>query len=63
MTTKQLGFMAILTFGTLATVQVASLWGLYAELLTFDGYLSLWAPIMTLMVGFWFGQQRQGLGD
>jgi hypothetical protein len=52
--------MAVLTLVTLATVQVASLWGLYAELLAFDEYLSMWTPIMTLMVGFWFGQQRAG---
>lgn len=58
MVDKKLGFMAVLTLGTLAVVQIASLWGLVAERLAFEAYMTTWAPILTLMVGFWFGQQR-----
>jgi hypothetical protein len=57
-TDKKLGFMALLTLGNLAVVQAASLWGLVSERLPFDTYMTTWAPMLTLMVGFWFGQQR-----
>ena len=55
---KKLGFMAILTLGTLAVVQAASLWGLVSKQLAFDAYMTTWAPMLTLMIGYWFGQQR-----
>lgn len=55
---KQLGFMALLTLFLVACVQAVSGWGLLADRITFQEYLSVWSPIMALAVGFWFGQQR-----
>lgn len=55
---KQLGFMAILTLFLVACVQVVSAWGLLSGKIAFQEYLAVWAPLMALAVGFWFGQQR-----
>lgn len=55
---KQLGFMAILTLFLVACVQAVSAWGLFADRVSFQEYLAVWAPLMALAVGFWFGQQR-----
>lgn len=59
---KQLGFMAILTLFMVVCVQAVSGWGLVVGALTFQEYLSVWAPLMALAVGFWFGQQRPASG-
>jgi hypothetical protein len=55
---KQLGFMALLTLMLVVCVQLVSGWGLLAGKLTFQEYVNVWAPLMALAVGFWFGQQR-----
>ncbi len=55
--TPQLTFMALLTIILLVAVQGASVYMLVTGALTAEGYLSVWVPVMTLSVGYWFGKQ------
>ena len=49
-------FMAIVTLFLLVFVQAASLYGIYAKALTVGEYLAVWTPLLTLVVGYWFGR-------
>jgi hypothetical protein len=53
----QLTFMAILTLVLVSCVQGASIYMLAAAAITAQEYLSVWVPLMTLAVGYWFGKQ------
>lgn len=44
------GITVILVIG----LQIASGWALYTHELDFKDYASLWAPALTLTLGFWF---------
>lgn len=54
--TKKAAFMAIVTLFILVFVQAASLYGIYIKELTVGEYLSVWTPLLTLAVGYWFGK-------
>lgn len=56
----QLTFMALLTIILLVAVQGASIYMLVTKSITAQEYLSVWVPLMTLAVGYWFGRQQQG---
>lgn len=49
--------MALVTLVLLLTVQGASIYMLVAETITATEYLSVWSPILTLAMGYWFGKQ------
>lgn len=51
-------FMAIVTLFLLFFVQAASLYGIYIKTLTVGEYLAVWTPLLTLVVGYWFGQRK-----
>lgn len=53
----QITFMALVTLVLLLTVQGASIYMLVAETITAAEYLSVWSPILTLAMGYWFGKQ------
>ncbi len=53
----QITFMALVTLVLLLTVQGASIYMLVAETITATEYLSVWSPILTLAMGYWFGKQ------
>ena len=56
--TKELSFMAIVTLLLLIFVQGASMFFLYKNLLSAQDYLSVWTPLLTLSVGYWFGKSK-----
>ena len=51
---KQFDITAGVTLFVIACVQSASVVGLYIGQITFADYLSLWSPIMALVIGYWF---------
>lgn len=53
---KRLSFMAILTLAMLACVQVVSVIALYRGDISIQEYLSVWTPLLTLALGYWFGR-------
>lgn len=53
----QITFMALVTLVLLLTVQGASIYMLVAEKISATEYLSVWSPILTLAMGYWFGKQ------
>lgn len=53
---QKLSFMAIVTLLLMVFVQSASLYGLYKGVLSVRDYLSVWTPLLTLAVGYWFGK-------
>lgn len=55
---KQLTFMAILTLVLLVFVQGASILFLIRGGITAQEYLSVWTPLLTLSVGYWFGRSH-----
>lgn len=57
----QLTFMAVLTVALLVSIQGASIYMLAAGKISAGEYLGVWSPILTLAMGYWFGQQRGGV--
>ena len=57
--TRQLSFMAIVTL-LLLFVQGASLVFMFRGEITAQEYLSVWTPLLTLAVGYWFGKSTSG---
>lgn len=57
-----LRFMGWLTLILLVSMQIASGLALVKDAITWRDYLSLWAPILTMAMGYWFGKQ-QGTGS
>lgn len=55
--TPQITFMAAITVLLLLSTQAASIYMLVASKITAGEYLSVWSPILTLAMGFWFGRQ------
>lgn len=55
--TPQITFMAAITLLLLLSTQAASVYMLVAETITAAEYLSVWSPILTLAMGYWFGKQ------
>ena len=53
----QITFMALITLVLLVGVQAASFYALVAGLIAMRDHLSIWVPLMTLAVGYWFGKQ------
>lgn len=53
----QLSFMAAITVILLITIQGASVYMLVTEMIVAGEYLSIWSPILTLAMGYWFGKQ------
>lgn len=47
-------FAAVITAIIVLSMQVASGWALYSEKLTFEGYASIWVPVLTAVMGYWF---------
>lgn len=47
-------FIAVLTALIVLGMQVASMLALSSGQLTFEGYATIWTPILTLVMGYWF---------
>jgi hypothetical protein len=58
--TRQLSFMAIITALLLLFVQGATIYMLVAKIITAQEYLAAWVPLLTLSLGYWFGQAKAG---
>ncbi len=54
--TVYLGWVTLLL---VAAVQAVSAYGVYADDLTIKDYLSVWSPIATLVLGYWFRGAQQ----
>lgn len=54
-------FTAVITAIIVLSMQVASGWAMYAGKLSFEGYASIWVPVLTAVMGYWFrGAQTTG---
>jgi len=51
---KAINLAAGLTIFMILSLQVASFWALYTHELSFKDYATLWAPALTLALGYWF---------
>ena len=47
-------FAAVITALIVLSMQFASAWALYSDKLTFEGYASIWVPVLTAVMGYWF---------
>jgi len=59
-TVRKLSFMAILTLAMLVSVQTVTIIALYRGTLSIQEYMTVWTPMLTLAIGFWFGKQGTG---
>lgn len=56
--TVYLGWVTLLL---VASVQAVSAWGVYSDAMSIKEYLTVWSPIATLVLGYWFrGQGGEG---
>ena len=61
---KQFNFTVAVTLLILISMQVTSALAVFKGLLDIKEYLALWAPVLTLVVGYWFrGAQTTGVSD
>ena len=51
---KAFDLAAGITIVLVLSLQAASFWALYTHELTFKDYAALWAPALTLALGYWF---------
>lgn len=53
---RRLSFMALLTLALVACVQLVSVVAMVRGDLEVRDYLSLWVPMLTMALGYWFGR-------
>ena len=51
---KQFNFTAAVTVLILVSMQIVSGLAVFKNMLEIKEYLALWAPVLTLVIGYWF---------